>query len=214
MKKDGSRPRRQSLKAVWWSSVAVKWMQRSRFHAGASNGGIFDAAVYAMLTRRNGLPPDVGELHSPSKTSLGAQQFGFAPGLPMDLRTGWGFNIARTQASRSSVRAKGKAELYSWESQSVLSSASCSILMVEFGMHEEPSCRRMLPLHKANEARRIFPARTPSNSKFVAHAGGTYVVTRTRSAFHHGGPMSVWLCHLKCWQWRQSTCQKTHPAPD
>ena len=69
--------------------------------AGASIGGIDDAAVPAILTKvENDLPLDVAELYSPSRTSLGAQQFGLAPGVAMELRTGWDFTLHR-QASSS-----------------------------------------------------------------------------------------------------------------
>ena len=74
--------------------------------AGASNGGIDDAAVHAVVIKvEAGLPPGVAELYNPSRTSLGAQQFSIASGVAMDLRTGWDFTLHRhRQAALEYVR--------------------------------------------------------------------------------------------------------------
>ena len=87
--------------------------------AAASNGGLDDAAVHAILTKvENGLPPNVAELYSPFRTSFGAQQFGLAPGVAIHGFTNLlGLHTAKAQASSSWVRAKDKAALDKWESR-------------------------------------------------------------------------------------------------
>ena len=62
--------------------------------------------MQAILTKvENGLLPDVAELCSPPRTSLGSQHFGLAPGVAMGLRTGWDFTLHRhRQAALECVR--------------------------------------------------------------------------------------------------------------
>ena len=138
--------------------------------------------MQAILTKvENGLPPDVAELCSPPRTSLGAQQFGLAPGVAMDLRTGWDFTLHRHRQAALEYVRRVKPLL-------IIVSPECTQLRQLQHLDGRVWNARGAELLKEAKGQQtyreqkkqgwFFPARTPFNSKFVADARGTYVVTR------------------------------------
>ena len=117
---------------------------------------------------------------------MGAQQFGLAPGVAMDLRPGWDFTLHRhRQAALECVRrVKPRLIIVSPECTQFRQfqhldgrvwNARGAELLKEAKGHVVSAVQTYREQKKQGC---FFPARTPSNSRFVADARGTCVVTR------------------------------------